>query len=244
MKRMISILLLACLLASLLVPVSAADTPLVVDESGYISPESLEALNAKAEEYSEECAVDLAALVTVTRLPDEPLPDFMKSYHESSGLSSDAVLLVIDPVNLLYGIYIFGEMEVLLGSEGQAELTELFEEHLAVEDTTYAAVIDASLEDMRQNVLKVREASNQAAAELEAVLREQLAQTDGQADSLPQVTASDPVTAPEPEAADAAPQPEARSDRALTICVAVFFVLLAAGIVLAIVRKRAKPTKN
>ena len=240
MKRTITILLLACLLASLLVPVSAADTPLVVDESSYISPESLSALNEKADEYSAELGVDLAALVTMTRLPDEPLPDFMVDYHEKSGFAPDSVLLVIDPGNMLYGIYIFGEMEVLLGSEGQSELTALFEEHIAVEGTTYASVIDQCLDDARTHILDAREASNEAAAELEAALREELAMTGDAAEAEPAEEGS-----AEPEAAEPAPVPyeQAHNDRALTISVAALFVLLAAGAVVLILRNKARNSK-
>lgn len=239
MKRTITILLLACLLASLLVPVSAADTPLVVDESGYISPESLETLNKKADEYSAELGVDLAALVTMTHLPNEPMPDFMTSYHEKSGLASDSVLLVIDPINTIYGIYIFGEMEVILGAKGQEALTTLFEEHIAVEGATYASVISDCLDDARTHILDGRVASEAAAAELEAALREQLGKTDD-APAAEAEPAEEEASEPEEPAV---PHEQAHNDLALSISVAALFVLLAALAVVLILRKKAKSGK-
>lgn len=192
MKKIITFILAAAILFLLCLPCGAIDVSRVVDEGGLISPESLSRLNATADEYSTELDVDLAAVLTSGRDPAQGIADYLTGYYSEhdlglGDLGESAVLLAIDPDNTVYGIYIFGEMEALLGSEGQSALCSFFEEDISVEGATYADVIGGFLDHAKERILARRAETEDAAKEIEEQLREAFdsqetaAQTAGEA---------------------------------------------------------------
>ena len=143
MKKLISILLVFLLLASLCVCAAAdgSDTPLVVDKAGVLTPDDITVLTEKAQSLQDTYDMDVVILV-VTDLDGKSAQDYADDYYDYNGygIGDDysGMLLLIATESRDWWISTCGEAIYVLTDYGIESIFSDFAGYLSVNDYYHA----------------------------------------------------------------------------------------------------------
>ena len=143
MKKLISILLVFLLLASLCVCAAAArsDTPLVVDNAGVLTSDEITVLTEKAQSLQDTYDMDVVILV-VTDLDGKSAQDYADDYYDYNGYGVgddySGMLLLIATESRDWWISTCGEAIYVLTDFGIESIFSDFSGYLSVNDYYHA----------------------------------------------------------------------------------------------------------